>query len=244
MDTTRSFLTYLTELRTRLLHCLLVLGACNLILLPFANSLYHALALPLLKQLPHASTLIVTALPAAFFVPLKFSFILAIALAIPFILYQFWGFVAPALYQSERHWIWLILLLSSVLFYLGMLFAYAIVFPLLFKFFIQTAPAGVTVLPDINQYLDLVTQLFFAFGLAFEIPVAIVILTTCNITTSEKIAQQRRYFIVLAFVFAMLLTPPDVVSQSLLAVPMCLLFEIGLLLARFIKPMRSVTSHA
>lgn len=232
----RKMLDYALELRRRLLQSLMVATIICLVLLPFSNTLYHLLAEPLLIQLPHGNSLIATALTASFFIPLKFTMLVAAALAIPFILYQFWMFIAPALYHHERHWMWLLLLLSTVLFYSGMLFAYWVVFPILFKFFIQTAPAGVTVLPDISQYLALVSQFFLSFGLAFEVPVVIVVLTALKITTLDRIKQQRRYFFVLAFVVAMLLAPPDVVSQTLLAIPLCLLFEVGLLLARILKP--------
>lgn len=238
-------LDYLLEFRTRLIRCLIVTVLFCCLLLPFSNTLYHVLAIPLLKQLPHSSSLIAIALPAAFFVPMKFTFIVAIIAAIPFTFYQFWCFIAPALYQHERYWFWVLLPLSTALFYLGILFAYFVVFPLVFHFFIQTAPAGVAVLPDISQYLDFVSQLFLAFGVAFEIPIIIVALVALDITTAEKIANLRRYFIVLAFVFAMLITPPDVVSQSMLAIPMCLLFEIGLLLVKVIKPLlNSTPDHA
>lgn len=236
INATRKKFDYLLELRSRLLRCLIAGTVVCLVLLPFSNTLYHFLAEPLLLQLPHGSSLIATGLTASFFIPLKFTMFVAAALIIPFVLYQFWMFIVPALYQHERHWVWLLLLLSTMLFYLGMLFAYLVVFPILFKFFIQTAPQGVTVLPDISQYLALVSQIFLSFGLAFEVPVVIVVVTTLGIVTLEKIKKQRRYFIVVAFVVAMLLAPPDVVSQTLLAIPLCLLFEVGLLLARIIKP--------
>lgn len=237
-------LDYILELRIRLIRCLIVTVLLCCFLLPFSNTLYHVLATPLLKQLPHSSSLIAITLPSAFFVPMKFTFIVAIITAIPFTLYQFWCFLAPALYQQERYWLWILLPLSTALFYLGILFAYFVVFPLVFHFFIQTAPAGVAVLPDISQYLDFVSQLFLAFGLAFEIPIIIVVIVALDITTSENIAKFRRYFIVLAFVFAMLITPPDVVSQSMLAIPMCLLFEIGLLLAKVLKPFINSSNYA
>lgn len=239
----RSSLDYLLELRTRLLLCCGMVAVLVLLFMPFSNFFYHLLAEPLLHQLPQGSTLIATAITASFFIPLKFTMFLALVLAIPFVLYQFWMFIAPALYQHEKRWIWLLLLMSTVLFYTGMTFAYAIVFPLIFKFFVFTAPVGVKVLPDIGQYLDLVSQLFLAFGLAFEVPIVIIMLNALQIVPAKKIAQYRRYFIVLAFIVAMLITPPDVISQSLLAVPLCLLFEIGLLLARYLGPITSESSR-
>lgn len=236
-EAARSFADYLIELRASLLRCLSVVIVLMLLMLPFSNSLYHTLAKPLLKQLPHASTLIATAVTSTFFIPLKFAMMVAIVLSVPFLIYQAWLFIAPALYRHERRWLWLIMLLGTVLFYLGMVFAYFVVFPLLFRFFVQTTPIGVALLPDISEYLNLALQLLMAFGVAFEVPIIIVVLIATGITTAEQIAQKRRYFIVVAFVVAMLLTPPDVVSQTLLAVPLCLLFELGLLLGRFvIKP--------
>lgn len=233
-ETTRTFSGYLIELRSHLLKCFGALIIALIIVLPFSNSLYHLLAKPLLKQLPHAGTLIATGVAAPFFVPLKFATLVAFVLIIPFLIYRVWMFIAPALYKQERRWLWLLMLLGTLLFYIGMMFAYFIVFPLLFKFFVQTTPVGVELLPDIGEYLNLTLQLLIAFGLAFEVPIAIVVLIATGVTTAKKIAEKRRYFIVIAFVVAMLLTPPDVVSQTLLAVPLCLLFEGGLLLARFL----------
>lgn len=237
--TTRTPIDYIIELRTRLLYAAAVTAGILIILLPFSNALYRLLAKPLLKQLPHASALIATNLTAPFFIPLKFSMMVAFVLAIPFLLYQLWAFVAPALYRRERRWIWPLIFGSSLLFYLGMLFAYFVVFPFIFSFFVQTVPLGVRIMPDISQYLSLATQFLIAFGLAFEVPVAIVILVITNIVPLQKIIQIRRYFILAAFVIAMFITPPDVVSQSLLAIPLCLLFEIGLLSARFFIRMKT-----
>lgn len=235
-DFSPAFSDYLIELRSRLLRCLAAIFFCFSSLLPFSNQLYQFLAKPLLQLLPNSTTLIATAISAPFFIPLKFASLVAIVVAMPFLLYQFWAFIAPALYKRERYWIWLLMCAGTVLFYLGMSFAYFVVFPLLFKFFIHTTPSGVTLLPDISEYLRLTLQLLMAFGLAFEVPIAILVLIASGVTTAQKIAQQRRYFILIAFIVAMFLTPPDVVSQTLLAIPLCLLFETGLLLARFICP--------
>jgi sec-independent protein translocase protein TatC len=244
MSNTRTFSDYLIELRTRLLRCLGAVAIMLVIVLPFSNALYHLLAKPLLKQLPNTSTLIATAVSAPFFIPLKFATLVAFVLAIPFLIYQGWLFIAPALYRHERRWLWLLMLLGTLLFYIGMLFAYLIVFPLLFNFFVQTTPAGVTLLPDITEYLNLALQLLIAFGLAFEVPIIIVILIASGVMSAQRIAQKRRYFIVFAFIIAMFITPPDVVSQTLLAVPLCLLFEAGLLLTRFVvKPMKRELTH-
>lgn len=243
--TPRSTFDYIVELRKRLLHCLAVFAVIALFCMPFANNFYHWLSEPLLAQLPQHSQLIATALPATFFIPLKFSLLFAFLITLPFVFLQFWNFIAPALYKTERRWLWLLLIFSSLLFYFGIIFAYFVVFPLLFKFFVQTTPIGVMLFPDITEYLNLTLQLFFAFGLAFEVPIIIVGLTALQIIDIKTIAKQRRYFIVAAFVVAMFITPPDVVSQSLLAIPLCLLFEIGLLAARFVTPLKSsyATNH-
>lgn len=243
--TPRSIFDYIVELRSRLLHCLCVFAIIALCCMPFANYFYTLLSKPLLAQLPQNSQLIATALPATFFIPLKFSLLFAFIITLPFLFLQFWNFITPALYKNERKWLWLLLIFSTLLFYLGMAFAYFIVFPLLFKFFVQTTPIGVTLFPDITEYLNLTLQLFFAFGLAFEVPIIIVGLRVLNIIDINTIAAQRRYFIVAAFVVAMFITPPDVVSQSLLAIPLCLLFEIGLLASRFFIPnnLSHATSH-
>lgn len=245
-----SSIRFVFELRSRLLRCTLVFGLILITLLPFANFLYHFLAKPLLAQLPTQSHLIVTALPAAFFIPLKFTLLFSFALVIPFVLYQLWAFIAPALYFKERRWVWFLLLASIGLFYLGMFFAYAVVFPLLFNFFVHTTPADVMLFPDISHYLTLVSQLFFAFGFAFEVPVVMIVLVVTGIISRTNLQQLRRYFILFAFVIAMFITPPDVVSQSLLAVPLCLLFEFGLVCTRFVpvylakEPMLSVKKNA
>ncbi len=233
IDQPRSFITYIVELRTRLLYCLIAFAGLLAFILPFSNYFYRWLAIPLLNQLPQTSHLIATDVAATFFVPLKFAMLLSFALIIPFILYQAWLFVMPALYQRERNWVWLFMLSGTLLFYSGMLFAYGVVFPLLFQFFVQTTPMNVLLLPDISAYLSLALQLLMAFGIAFEVPIVIVLLALVGIDVN-RIAQQRRYFIVAAFIIAMFLTPPDVVSQTLLAVPLCLLFELGLLAARVI----------
>jgi sec-independent protein translocase protein TatC len=232
---TQTFTTQIIELRKRFLYSIFAVGILLIIFLPFSNFLYHFLAEPLLKQLPHTSTFIATDITAPFFVPLKFSTLLAITAAIPFLLYQGWSFILPALYRRERRMIWPLLFASVFLFYLGMCFAYFLVFPLLFQFFIHTTPKNVAIFPDISSYLDVSLQLLLAFGLAFEVPVGIVLLSLSGVVTIERLSQMRRYFIVAAFIVAMLLTPPDVMSQSLLAIPLCLLFEIGLLAARFFK---------
>ena len=177
--------------------------------------------------------MIATDVASPFFTPIKLTMMVSVFISAPMILYQIWAFVAPALYKHERRLLMPLLFSSSLLFYLGMAFAYFIVFPLAFGFFAKTAPAGVTIATDINNYLDFVMALFMAFGVSFEVPVAIILLCWSGVTTPEELKKKRPYVIVGAFVVGMLLTPPDVFSQTLLAIPMCILFEIGVFFARF-----------
>jgi sec-independent protein translocase protein TatC len=232
-------LHYWQELRSRLLCCVSLLGLLFIVGCYFANPLYHALALPLIQQLPAHHGLIAIELTSPLWVPFKLAFIAAFLVAIPFILYQLWAFVAPALYQSERRRFWPLLGMSTLLFYSGVAFAYFVVFPLLFSFLIHTTPPGVELLPDISQFLDLCLQLFLAFGVTFEVPVVTILLVSSGLLSLKQLAKARPYVIVGAFVIGMLLTPPDVLSQILLAVPVCLLFELGLLLARLMTRTQS-----
>ncbi|MGB6976396.1 MAG: twin-arginine translocase subunit TatC [Gammaproteobacteria bacterium] len=225
-------LHYWLELRSRLLRCLGIIVLLAIIGCYFANPLYHTLAIPLLKQLPTSDGLIAIQLTSPLWVPFKLAFIVALLVSIPFILYQLWSFVSPALYRSERRRFWPLLGLSTLLFYAGVAFTYFVVFPLLFTFLIHTTPPGVEIRPDISQFLDLCLQLFLAFGLTFEVPVVTLLLASSGLVTIKQLAAARPYVIVGAFVIGMLFTPPDVLSQILLAVPICLLFELGLLLAR------------
>jgi len=225
--------SYWVELRRRLLYALFAVMSVFLALCYFSNDLYYYLAIPLLKHLNVGSGLIATGIVSPFLVPLKLTLVVAIFITIPFLLYQLWAFIAPALYQQERRLVWPLLFSSSLLFYLGVLFAYFVVFPLVFGFFVNTAPKGVDVKPDISQYLDFSLRLFFAFGAAFEVPVAIILLVKTGFTSVANLRRKRPYIIVAAFVIGMLLTPPDVVSQVLLALPIWLLFELGLVCARF-----------
>lgn len=229
-----NLLPFLLELRKRLLRCLIVVSIIFLALIYFANDIYTLLALPLLKFLPEGHGLIATNLVSPFFAPMKLTLIFSLFLAIPFCLYQLWAFIAPALYQREKRLVWPLLFSSTCLFYVGIAFAYFIIFPVVFHFLTQTAPQHVTVMPDINEYLDFTLKLFFAFGFAFELPVAIILLIWSGITSAEKLRKNRPYVIVLAFIIGMLLTPPDVISQTLLAVPLWLLFELGIFLSQFL----------
>lgn len=226
------FTAHLAELRDRLLRTVGIILLIFLVLLPFAKQLYHWLAVPLLRELPAGATMIATQVTSPFLAPFKFALVLAIFIAMPGILYQIWMFIAPGLHRSERRLMFPLMVSTALLFYLGVSFAYFVVFPLVFGFFISMAPAGVAVMTDIASYLDFVLKMFFAFGLAFEIPIATILLVKSGATTANDLAAKRPYVIVGAFVIGMLLTPPDVISQTLLAVPMWLLFELGVYIAR------------
>lgn len=228
-------LYFLIELRARLFSSVLMLFAVFAILLYFANDLYTWLALPLLKFLPQGH-LIATQIVSPFFVPFKLAFVAALFLALPFFLYQLWSFVAPALYGHERRLVWPFILLSGLLFYSGIAFAYFVIFPMLFHFLAQVAPTGVLLSPDISEYLDFTIKLLLTFGGLFEIPMFMLLLTSIGVVTRKRFVQSRSYAIVSAFIIGMLLAPPDVLSQTLLAIPICLLYELGLLLTRFVQP--------
>jgi sec-independent protein translocase protein TatC len=223
---------HLIELRDRVLRMVLVVLALFLVLFPFANDLYTAIAEPMREALPVGSTMISTKPIDPFLIPFKLSLQLAVFIAVPFILYQFWAFVAPGLYRHEKRLVMPLLVSSTLLFYLGMAFAYFVVFPLVFVFLAGTGPEEVAVLPDISSYLDFVMTLFFAFGVAFEVPIAAIILVWTGVTTPEKLREKRPYVIVGAFIVGMFLTPPDMISQTLLALPMWVLFELGVFFSK------------
>jgi len=234
-----TFISHLLELRDRLLRAVGAVLLLFLVAAPFANTLYEYLAAPLMSALPEGNTMISTEPHGPFFVPFKFAFAFATAVAMPYLLYQLWAFVAPGLYDSEKRLAIPLLVSSSGLFYLGIMFAYFVVFPIIFKFFTSTAPEGVAVMTDINAYLSFVLKLFFAFGLAFEVPVATVLMVRMGVTTTTSLAAKRPYIIVGAFVVGMLLTPPDLFSQTMLAIPVWILFEIGLYVSKAVKPRAS-----
>ncbi len=235
-DQEQTFLEHLIELRSRLLKAAIAVFVVLLVLLPFARQLYALLAEPLTSRLPEGSSMIAIDVASPFLTPFKLTFLLALILSIPVVLYQIWAFVAPALYRHEQRLARPLLYSSVLLFYLGCAFAYYAVFPLVFGFFTRVAPEGVTVMTDISKYLDFVITLFLAFGITFEIPIATIILVATGVTTVEKLSKMRAYILVGAFALGMLLTPPDVISQTLLAVPMWLLFETGLIMARILIP--------
>lgn len=227
------FVQHLLELRSRLLKIILTVVVILLVLMPFTNPLFSLIATPLLNLMSEAgSKMIAIDVVSPFFTPFKLLLVVSIFLAMPVILYHLWAFVAPGLYEHEKSLILPLLVSSTGLFYLGMLFAYLVVLPLVFGFMIYTTPVGVEMMTDISRYLDFVLAIFFAFGVAFQVPVATVILVWLEIVTPETLVEKRPYIIVGAFVIGMIMTPPDVMSQTLLAVPMWLLFEIGLFFAR------------
>ena len=226
----QGFLSHLVELRDRLLKAILAVGVLFLALFSFSNDIYNWLAAPLLKYLPDGQMIAID-VAAPFFIPFKLTLMLCVFLAIPWILYQAWAFVAPGLYTHEKRLVFPMMVSSTLLFYLGVAFAYFVVFPIVFGFFVGVAPEGVEVNTDIGRYLDFVITLFFAFGIAFEVPVATVLVVAVGITTPEQLRQIRPYVIVAAFIVGMFLTPPDIISQTLLALPMWLLYEIGIVLA-------------
>ena len=234
-----TLVSHLVELRDRLLRAVIAVLVVFVAFAPFANDLYELLARPLMSALPAGNSMISTEPHGPFFVPFKFALACAFAVAVPYLLYQIWAFVAPGLYAHERRLVVPLLLSSSVLFYLGIAFSYFVVFPIIFAFFASTAPEGVAVMTDINAYLAFVIKLFFAFGVAFEVPVATLLLIRMGVTSVEKLRAKRPYIIIGAFVMGMLLTPPDIFSQTLLALPVWLLFEAGLLCAKYLLPKRA-----
>jgi len=232
------FVSHLVELRDRLLRVVLAVIVIFLGLVPFANWLFTQLAGPLMAHLPEGSSMVAIDVASPFFTPFKLALVLSIFIAMPVILYQLWAFIAPGLYLHERRRTLPLLVSSTALFYIGAAFAYFAVFPLVFGFLTSTAPQGVEVMTDISRYLDFVLTLFFAFGVAFEIPVAVVLLVWTGAVKPAMLREKRPYVIVGVFVIGMLLTPPDIISQTLLAVPMWLLFEVGIFMGERFAPKR------
>ena len=224
--------SHLVELRQRLIRALLTILAIFLCLFYFANDLYTLLSEPLTDLLPAGTTMIATDVTSPFFAPFKLTIVLALFLSMPFILHQCWSFISPGLYKHEKKLAIPLLISSILLFYTGLAFAYFVVFPLLFGFFTTVGPENVAIMTDIGSYLDFVLKLFFAFGIVFEIPIATMLIIWSGITTAEALKSKRPYIVVGCFVVGMLLTPPDLISQSLLAIPMWLLFEAGILMSK------------
>lgn len=236
VEQSQPLISHLVELRSRLLRSIICVLVVFCALVYWANDIYTLLATPLTQNLPEGATMIATNVATPFFTPIKLTGVVAVFLSVPFILYQVWAFVAPALYKHEKRLIYPLLVSSTLLFYAGVAFAYYVVFPLVFGFLTKTAPQGVQMATDISSYLDFVLTIFLAFGISFEVPVAIILLCWSGVTSAESLRGKRPYIITAAFIIGMLLTPPDIFSQTLLAIPMCLLFEVGLFFSRFYAP--------
>jgi sec-independent protein translocase protein TatC len=230
------FVQHLLELRDRLVRSIIAVIIFFAMLFPFANEIYEFVALPILTVLPEDAGLIAIGIISPFLTPLKMSLIFAIYLAMPFLLHQIWGYIAPALYKHEKRMAVPLLISSTLLFYCGLAFSYFVVMPVVFGFLTSIGPTVVTVTPDIQFYLDFVLKMSFAFGVAFEVPIATILLLMTGATTVEKLSKQRPFIVVFAFIIGMLLTPPDIISQILIALPMWFLFEIGLLVYRYLIP--------
>jgi sec-independent protein translocase protein TatC len=230
-----SLISHLLELRDRLLRAFIGVIIAFIPCMYYSNQLFDFISRPLREQLPAGGTMVATSVTAPFMIPFKLAFVTALIVAMPYVLYQLWRFVAPGLYRNERRFAFPLLLSSILLFYLGVIFAYLVVFPLVFHFFVHTAPKSVTVMTDITNYLEFVLVLVFAFGVTFEVPVAVVLLVMMGIVTVEKLASIRGYMLIAAFVIGAILTPPDALSQTVMAIPMYLLYEGGILFARLLS---------
>lgn len=231
MSSHETFIAHLIELRTRLLHSAVALLLVFLCLFPFASDLYALLASPLLAKLPKGGQMIATDVTTPFFVPMKVALMAAFLISLPYILYQLWRFVAPALYAHEKKMVWPLVIASTLLFFCGMAFAYFAVFPIVFGFITAAAPTGVAVMTDIDKYLSFVLTMFVAFGVTFQVPVAVVVLVRMGVVDVAKLREIRPYVVVGAFVIGAIFTPPDIVSQFMLAMPLWLLYEAGIVVA-------------
>jgi sec-independent protein translocase protein TatC len=236
MNTSENLIAHLLDLRKRLLNSAVALLLVFVCLFPFARKLYALLARPLLAKLPAGGHMIATDVTTPFFVPLKVAMMTAFLIALPYVLYQLWRFVAPGLYMHEKRMVLPLIAASTVLFYCGMAFAYFIVFPVVFGFITANAPHGVAVMTDIDKYLSFVLTMFVAFGVTFQVPVGVVLLVRMGVVTPAKLKEARPYIIVGSFVIGAIFTPPDVVSQCMLALPLWLLYESGILVASWVKP--------
>ncbi len=234
MSNHETFIAHLVELRTRLLHAVVALLLVFMCLFPWAADLYALLASPLLAKLPKGGQMIATDVTTPFFVPMKVALMTAFLITLPYSLYQVWRFVAPALYAHEKKLVWPLVTASTLLFFCGMFFAYFGVFPVVFGFITAAAPSGVAVMTDIDKYLSFVLTLFVAFGITFQVPVAVVVLARMGVVTLAQLREARPYVVVGAFVLGAIFTPPDVVSQFMLAMPLWLLYEAGIVVAGWI----------
>lgn len=237
-----SFVSHLIELRDRLMRIAVVVVIVFLGLMPFASRIFDFLAAPMMQALPSGAQMIATGVVTPFLIPIKITLVVALLISLPWVLYQVWAFIAPGLYTHEKKLIAPLVISSSALFMAGVAFCYFFVFRMVFVFVYQFAPKSISVAPDIESYLDFVLSMFLAFGVTFEVPIAVVVLVRMGIVTVEKLRAARSYVIVGAFVVAAVVTPPDVTSQLLLAIPMCLLFELGLLIAPWFKRVTAAPS--
>jgi sec-independent protein translocase protein TatC len=237
-DQQESFISHLIELRNRLIRAVASVVLIFICLFPWANDLYSLLAQPLIAKLPQGSQMIATGVASTFFIPLKVAMMAAFLVALPYVLYQMWAFIAPGLYQHERKLAVPLLVASVLLFFVGMAFAYFLVFPVVFGFLAGATPEGVNFAPDIGAYLDFVMTLFIAFGVTFEVPVVVILLVITNLVSVQKLREARPYVIVGAFVIGAIFTPPDVISQIMLAIPLWLLYELGIILAGFMRKVK------
>lgn len=235
VEVEQGFLSHLKELRDRVLYAVLAILAVFLCLFPFAEEIYTLTAQPVLKHLPENTTMVAIGVAAPFLIPFKMVLVLSVFISLPFVLYQIWSFVAPGLYFHERRLAVPLLVSSVLLFFVGVLFAQYVILPIAVSFFFSAAPVGVVVTPDIGEYLSFALTIYFAFGIAFEVPIATILLVLAGIVSSDQLAAKRPYIIVGAFVIGMLLTPPDIISQTLLALPMWVLFELGVFLSRMLE---------
>ena len=233
-----TFVSHLMELRDRLLRSLIALGVVFVLLFPFANDLYDLLAHPLMRTLPEGSKMIATGVVTPFLIPVKVAMMMAFMIVLPYVLYQVWAFVAPGLYAHEKRLVLPLVVASTILFVLGLAFCYFFVFGVVFDFVYKIAPKSISVAPDIENYLNFALTMFLAFGLTFEVPIAVILLVYMGAVTLDQLREARPYFVVGAFVVAAVVTPPDVISQFLLAIPLCLLYEVGIVAARFVAKRR------
>lgn len=238
-----TFVQHLIELRDILLHSTIAILVIFVGLFPFANEVYAFIAAPIISVLPDNTNIIAIGVISPFLTPLKMTLIIAVYLAMPYLLYQIWSFIAPALYKHEKRMIAPLVISSTILFYAGLLFSFYVVFPVIFGFLASIGPSVVDFTPDIQYYLDFVLKVSFAFGVAFEVPIATILIIMFNMTTIEKLKKNRPYIVIGAFVLGMLLTPPDIISQTLIAIPMWLLFEAGLIFAPMFKRRESPTDE-
>ena len=235
----KGFMSHLIELRDRLMRMVLVVLVLFLSLFAFSEQIFTYVANPLLSLMPEGTSMIATGVASPFLVPFKLVLMVSVFIAVPYLLYQMWAFIAPGLYKNEKSLAAPLLVSSVILFYCGVAFAYFVLFPLLFSFLIAISPEGVAMMTDIGQYLDFIIAIFFAFGIAFEVPIAVFLLIMIGATTPEALAEKRPYIVVGAFVIGMLLTPPDIISQTILALPMLLLFEAGLIISKIVLKRRA-----